>query len=350
LLLLAFSAWQSTRLTFDGDLRSMNMVSPTLHNTEKSLQQIWGDLRGRAIAFVEGNDLETALAGNEQLFAYLTSQLPPGDIISLAPVLASKATRQHNRAQWEAFWQTPQGTELLLSMEREGERIGFSRQAFAPFRQICSEVATESGRYDPVLGGLTEALVVREETRVRILTLLPDTALVANLFDDAAALPQGARLVSQRHFNSLISSAIGSDFRQYLLYTLLVVTGVVVVIFRSPRKILLTLVPVLTGMLVMTGGMGLFGIPFNLFNIVATVLVIGLCIDYGIYMVCRLTEGADYDADRAVLVSGLTTLAGFGVLVMASHPALHSIGVTVLFGIGAAIPAALLVIPVLERR
>jgi predicted RND superfamily exporter protein len=54
--------------------------------------------------------------------------------------------------------------------------------------------------------------------------------------------------------------------------------------------------------------------------------------------------------DRAVLVSGLTTLAGFGALVLARHPALHSIGVTVLLGIGAAIPAALLVIPALSRR
>ena len=37
-------------------------------------------------------------------------------------------------------------------------------------------------------------------------------------------------------------------------------------------------------------------------------------------------------------------------LVLARHPALHSIGVTVLFGIGIAIPAALLVIPALYQK
>lgn len=351
LLLLVLGAWQSTRLTFDGDLRRMNLVPAGLRATEQALQQTWGDLRGRAIAFVEGHDLESALAGNEQLFVHLTAQLPAADIISVATLLPSAATRERNLAQWRDFWQGPRGSSILQNLENEADRIGFSREAFAPFRQRCVEIPTANGRQNkPMAGGLADTLIVREDDRIRILTLLPDTAEVAALFDGAAALPAGTRLVSQRQFNGLISSAIGSDFRQYLLTTLLVVTGVVIVIFRSLRKILLTLVPVVTGMLAMTGGMGWLGIPFNLFNIVATVLVIGLCIDYGIYMVCRLTEGADYDADRAVLVSGLTTLAGFGVLVMASHPALHSIGVTVLFGIGAAIPAALLVIPILEKR
>ena len=53
---------------------------------------------------------------------------------------------------------------------------------------------------------------------------------------------------------------------------------------------------------------------------------------------------------RAVLLAGLTTLAGFGALVLARHPALHSIGLTVLLGIGAAMPTALLVIPALRRN
>jgi predicted exporter len=110
---------------------------------------------------------------------------------------------------------------------------------------------------------------------------------------------------------------------------------------------MLALVPVVTGLLCMLGIMGLCGIEFNIFNIAATILIIGLCVDYGIFMVCRLTEGSDYTTNRAVLVSGLTTLAGLGALALARHPSMHSIGITVLLGIGTGIPAALLVIPAL---
>jgi predicted RND superfamily exporter protein len=119
-------------------------------------------------------------------------------------------------------------------------------------------------------------------------------------------------------------------------------------VFRRPKRILLALVPVVTGLLSMLGIMGTLGIEFNLFNIVATILIIGLCVDYGIYMVCKITEGLDHAAERAILASGLTTLAGFGSLVLAKHPAMHSIGVTVLLGIGFGIASALLVIPALH--
>jgi predicted RND superfamily exporter protein len=66
-------------------------------------------------------------------------------------------------------------------------------------------------------------------------------------------------------------------------------------------------------------------------------------------MVAKISHGLDLATQRAVFVSGLTTLAGFGALVMARHPALHSIGLSVLVGIGAAIPSALLVIPAIYR-
>ncbi len=186
-----------------------------------------------------------------------------------------------------------------------------------------------------------------------LLTLVPDRADVRALFAGAdPTRPTGVHFVSPTRFGAQVGAAIQRDFSRYLALALLVVLALVVAIFRDLGRILLALVPVATGLLVMFGVMGWLGIAFNLFNIVATVLVIGLCVDYGIFMVSKVTGASDAGADLSVLVSGLTTLAGFGVLVLARHPSLHSIGVTVLLGIGAAIPAALLVIPALrgERR
>ena len=100
----------------------------------------------------------------------------------------------------------------------------------------------------------------------------------------------------------------------------------------------------------MVGVMGALGMAFNLINVIAAILIIGLGVDYGIFMVNKLSNGTGRSTERAVCVSGLTTLAGFGALVLARHPALHSIGVTVLLGITAAVPSALLVIPALSRR
>lgn len=348
LLLLAVCGWQAGKLKFDGDLRTMNLVPPEIRQAEKELQQTWGNLRGRAVAFVEGKDLQAALTANDQLFTYLAARLPAGDIVSLAPIFPSAAVQASNRQGWNEFWGGNRGQSILQALQTEAAPLGFAPDAFAPFLQQLSAappVIDAEGLRRAGLGEALTALVIEEKDRVRLLTLLPDTAEVAALF---AAAPDGAHLVSQAQFGITISRAVERDFARYLLVTSLVVTLLVAALFRKPTKILLTLVPAVTGLTVMTGIMGALGIAFNLFNIVATVLVLGLCVDYGIYIVCRVTEGTDHAADRAVLVSGLTTLAGFGILVLARHPALHSIGITVLLGIGAAIPAALLVIPALR--
>ena len=100
----------------------------------------------------------------------------------------------------------------------------------------------------------------------------------------------------------------------------------------------------------MFGAMAWLGLELNLFNVVASILIIGLGVDYGIFMVCHGQQEQDLASARAVLVSGLTTLVGFGALVLAEHPALHSIGLTVLLGISAAVPTAVLVIPAFQLK
>lgn len=344
-LLLAASLWQGAKLGFDGDLRGMNLVTPEVREAEGELQRSWGNMRGRALAFVEGETAEEALAANEGLFAFLAPKLPAGEIVSLAPILPSPAAQAENRRSWTEFWRGERGRSVLAALRAEGEALGFAPDAFDPFlaRLTSSPPAVdEAALRQAGLGEALDALTLREGGRVRLLTLLPDTPETLALF---AGAPSGAHLVSQTRFSDSVSAAVGKDFARYLWVTSLVVSVLVALLFRHPRKVLLTLLPAATGLAVMLGAMGLLGMKFNLFNIVATVLVLGVSVDYGIYMVCKLTEGTQGDADRAVLVSGLTTLAGFGVLVLARHPALHSIGVTVLLGVGAAIPAALLVVP-----
>jgi predicted RND superfamily exporter protein len=129
-----------------------------------------------------------------------------------------------------------------------------------------------------------------------------------------------------------------------------VVLVLLVLLFRRLSNILLASLPVLTGLLVMFGGMAWLGLELNLFNVVASILIIGLGVDYGIFMVCHAEQEQDLASSKAVLISGLTTLVGFGSLVLAAHPALHSIGISVLLGISAAVPTAVLVIPAFRPK
>jgi len=350
LAILAICTWQSTNIRFNGQLGAVSMVTPELRLAEEDLIKTWGNMRGKALLFAEETNLENALALNDKLFALISGRIPAGDLVSLAPLMPSDALQRANRERWFSFWQNGRAAQLGRDLAKSGEAYGFSKDAFTPFLAtlIAPPPATtvESLRAAG-MGELVDSLIIRSPGVVRVLTMVPDTPqVVAALSEEIKTVP-GVRLISQSRFGDNVGRAIIRDFTRYLTLTSVLVLALLVVVFRSPSRVMLALVPVVTGLLCTLGIMGMCGIEFNIFNIAATILIIGLCVDYGIFMVCRLTEGSDHTTNRAVLVSGLTTLAGLGALALARHPSMYSIGITVLLGIGTGIPAALLVIPAL---
>ncbi len=350
LLLLVAAGWQATGLVFNGDLRRMSLVPAELAAAEQTLQQRWGDFRSQAMVWTRGEDRDQALAANEQLFALLQQAQSDQPRVSIAPLLPSTAVQQANRAAWQTFWTGPHGQRLLADLRRQAAEMGFSAKAFAPFFDRLSEKpqpVTLEGLRQAGLGDLVDSLILEQGGQVEVLTLVEDHPELAERVE--SLLPGRAQLVSQAGFRRDISAAISRDFIRFMLSAFLVVILFLALLFRRPVKVLAALVPVVTGLATMFGSMAALGLDVNLFNIIGCILVIGLGVDYGIFMVCKIADDRDCATDKAVLVSGLTTLAGFGALVLARHPALHSIGVTVLLGIGPAIPAALLVIPALYR-
>lgn len=348
LTLMALCAWQGTKLRFDGSLRSLNLVPDEIIAAESQVRENWGDFRGNAMIFAEGSDLQSALETNERLFECLSRRSSAKGVVSLAPVLPSAATQRSNQLRWNEFW-TDERRELTRRLlEKEGATLGFVPGAFSPFLERSPAPSMELTSNDLRAIGLREvvdSMIIHENGRVGVLTLVPDTPSMADLVAQGECKASGTRFVSQNRFGRIISKEIGHDFLKFVVRAALLVCLLLGLLFRNLKKVLLAMVPVVTGTLFMFGVMGGCGIEFNLFNIVAGILIIGLGVDYGIFMVCRVSEGLNHATESAVFVSGLTTLAGFGVLVLARHPALHSIGITVLLGIIAAIPSALFVIP-----
>ena len=77
--------------------------------------------------------------------------------------------------------------------------------------------------------------------------------------------------------------------------------------------------------------LGYLGQPFNLFTGIALLLVLGIGIDYALF----LAEGEGHEPASllAILLSALTAVLGFGLLVGASLPAVSGFGLTVLIGV-----------------
>ncbi len=352
LLVAGLAGWQAQKLTINGELRQLSYLPTELQQAEQRLGESWGNMRGRALLFASAADLESALRLNELVWQRLGEQGLQDEAVSLAPLFPSQQTQQQRLQNWEGFWQQRRATTQDL-LQASGQKYGFSPAAFGPFWTRLEQTPANIDQQRLKswgLGRMLDNLLLKDEQGYQLMTLVPDRPeLLGALEENLTRLP-GITLVSQSRFGKQLSAEIGADFSRFISSAGIAVLVLLLLLFRRLPEVLLALLPVLTGLLVMFGGMGWLGLEMNLFNVVASILIIGLGVDYGIFMVCHGQQEEDLASSRAILISGMTTLVGFGALVLAKHPALHSIGLTVLLGISAAVPTAVLVIPAFRPK
>ena len=122
------------------------------------------------------------------------------------------------------------------------------------------------------------------------------------------------------------------SFKQAAWYALLVILPVVLLDFRRLNHVLLSALPMGVGLLETLGIMGLLGIPLNTANMIVLPLTLGIGMESGINLVheMRCRRGAYCGASNAVIVAvvvnSLTTMVGFGALMIANHQGLQSLG------------------------
>ena len=141
-----------------------------------------------------------------------------------------------------------------------------------------------------------------------------------------------------------------NSYIQAAWYSLIAIAIMVLFHFRSPVAVILALLPVGIGTLWLAGVMGWFGIPFNLANIMTLPLVIGIGVTNGVQILNRFAEERTPNilarsTGKAVLVSGLTAIAGFGSLILAKHRGIQSLGYVMSVGIAACMIAGLTFLP-----
>jgi uncharacterized protein len=146
------------------------------------------------------------------------------------------------------------------------------------------------------------------------------------------------------------TSLLKDSYEEAAWYALGAIVILVFIHFRSGLCVGLALLPVGVGMLWMTGFMGWSGIRFNPANIMTLPLVIGIGVTSGIHILNRYAEERTpsllaKSTGKAVLVSALTTIAGFGSLILGKHQGIASLGYVMAVGTATCMLASLTLLP-----
>lgn len=121
--------------------------------------------------------------------------------------------------------------------------------------------------------------------------------------------------------------------------------------FRRLRPALIALASLGVGVIWTAGLMGWLGQELNPANLIALPLMLGIGIDSAVHVVHRASAGGEgvlgASLGRALLYSGLTSVASFGTLGLATHPGTASMGSAISLAILACVSAGILVAPAL---
>lgn len=124
--------------------------------------------------------------------------------------------------------------------------------------------------------------------------------------------------------------------------------------FRSFRWSLISMLPLLIGLLWLFGLLMIFDLQFNFYNLVVLPAILGIGCDSGVHLAHRYREEGKNSmwqvlssTGQHITMGSFTTMLGFAGLVLTVHPGLQSIGIMAVLGIGMTLLTSILFLPAL---
>ncbi len=150
--------------------------------------------------------------------------------------------------------------------------------------------------------------------------------------------------------------SLKSGFQWAGLYALAVIVLVLLADFRSVSHALIAVAPLALGLVLSLGVVGLLGLALNPANMIALPLILGVGVDNGVHVLhdylLRRQEGSatiSRAIGRGVLLKAVTTMIGFGTLMVSSHRGLFGLGFILTLGVACCMVTALVFLPAVLR-
>ena len=231
---------------------------------------------------------------------------------SVANPLNVIANNSYKLERWQEYWQTHSADTVIARIQTEATQAGFKPEAFEPFYdQITHNPSSVTHNPSPI-------------------THTPLS------FSD-------------------ITRRLSDDFDYIGLCCSLIVFIFLWLSFRNLWLALIAFVPMALSWVWILAIMQLFGLQFNIVNIILATFIFGQGDDYTIFIV----EGLLYEHRtgkpmlpqyrQSILLSAAIMLIGIGILVLAVHPAMHSLGAITLIGMTIVLLMANTIPPLLFR-
>lgn len=356
-------------IRFEGELKNLQPRNSEAFQTQEKIERHLSISPKQMLVALEGKELHGLLERSARIEALAEGYRKRGELQSYSSLgqVLNWLEAQHSilRTLKESAYVRAAGPAVASALKRQE----FDVAQFQPYTDAITSLA--DGRTIPVAEGI-ERLKASPFRGIIERHLMPAGDVYHNLLyldyrgaefnqlqflEDLHAADPQARATSV----DLVSGQLTESVKKSFIIAFILGGGIVLFLllshFDSISGLFFSLYPVAAGIITMLGIMSVTGMGLNFMNAMVLVTIIGMGSDYGLHIAHRIKgvwgeerKGQFIQAGRAVLLSALTTIAGFGSLAFADYRALASIGWATNFGIAATALFSLVVLPAFCRH
>jgi len=325
-----------TRLSVNDDIRMLQHAPQYLLDEEKAVKAIFQSNSANQFFVIQGVSPQAILESEEKLRMALDDLVAKGKLgsytgLSQAVPSLSKQSQNVQLLQkaltvdsplYSYFADVGFSPDVVNSYTTN---LGSATEHFLQFEDWIQSTAAEPYR----LLWLGEIEQGREKGYASLVIL--------NGVTDLSMLKQIAPNYTGVSFVDRVGdiSNLLKRYREVAIYLLAsaytLILGMLLFRYKA-RQVLIILLPAAMAAGLAVSITSLLGVPMNLFNTLALILVLGISVDYSIFF-AEKARGRNTTM-LAVLLSAVETILSFGLLALSETPLIQSFGLMVLLGIG----------------
>ncbi|MDH6313461.1 putative RND superfamily exporter protein [Parabacteroides sp. PFB2-10] len=340
----------SGKVEFDSNLRNLGYDNQQIARSKQLLASKTTQSYDSFYFATVADDLESTLSLTQQLAAGLDEMEAAGDINGYTSSLAffvPEAEQRERIARWKVYWTEEKKTETRQRIVDTSKKYRFSENTFTPFYQLLEKDFQPASLYEANV--LPEAIMSNliEDSEGRYVMFTPVRMHKDDLWKVGEQLTEkGVSFIvlDPMYYASDMVKMVHNDFNTILAISSLFILIVLLISYRSIVLTLLAFLPMGLSWYIVLGCMAIFGLKFNLINIIISSFIFGIGVDYSIYMMDGLlekTRGSKRDLlayhKTAIFFSAVILIIVICSLLFAVHPAIQSIGIVTLIGMSATI-------------
>ncbi|MDH5190238.1 MAG: MMPL family transporter [Gammaproteobacteria bacterium] len=337
LVIVNIAGW--SQLSVEDDIRLLQPPAADLKQQEKKIREIIKQSYTNYLLVIQGGDSEDVLQKEEEVTSLLDKM--KGDALD----------------NYHAI------SKHVPSVKRQSDNtLVIQEQVISP---MLNKIATELGLMDSSIESIREywngnqPFLKLEDWLQHSSSKANQYLLVGNINGKFASIIVLEGVKNNHVFEQMEKNISGityinktdevSDvFREYRQrITWMVVAGYGIILLLLTRRyslkkaIIVVLVPAIAAMTSVAMA-GLTGLPWNLFGVLALILILGVGIDYTLFLAEARQK---YESTMiAIWMSALTTILAFGLLSLSDTPAMHTFGIILFTGITIALLLSPLVV------